>query len=247
MKRLYSYIQHSFTARLSFWVTGIVIGVFVVTLMIMFRFTINVVRDKSLGSYMQSVIMEEFKHLQVFSILIVAVALLLLLIACWKLIDMFLAPLDKLAEDVKALSWRDGFEETIKDEGRKDEIGGLQSSFSTMQHMLANYLGEIRQKTEALRQRQKELETAYERAKEDQRVKEAFLSNITRQIAQPVNSINLLTNSICSDYKILSEQEMGRIRQVIMAYTNDITSLIDETLISSQQVANPEEQKPVNP
>lgn len=247
MKRLYSYIQHSFTARLSFWVTGIVIGVFVVTLMIMFRFTINVVRDKSLGSYMQSVIMEDFKHLQVFSFLIVAVALLLLLIACWKLIDMFLAPLDKLAEDVKALSWRDGFEETIKDEGRKDEIGGLQSSFSTMQHMLVNYLGEIRQKTEALRQRQKELETAYERAKEDQRVKEAFLSNITRQIAQPVNSINLLTNSICSDYKILSEQEMGRIRQVIMAYTNDITSLIDETLISSQQVANPEEQKPVNP
>lgn len=247
MKRLYSYIQHSFTARLSFWVTEIVIGVFVVTLMIMFRFTINVVRDKSLGSYMQSVIMEDFKHLQVFSILIVAVALLLLLIACWKLIDMFLAPLDKLAEDVKALSWRDGFEETIKDEGRKDEIGGLQSSFSTMQHMLANYLGEIRQKTEALRQRQKELETAYERAKEDQRVKEAFLSNITRQIAQPVNSINLLTNSICSDYKILSEQEMGRIRQVIMTYTNDITSLIDETLISSQQVANPEEQKPVNP
>ena len=247
MKRLYSYIQHSFTARLSFWVTGIVIGVFLVTLMMMFRFTINVVRDKSLGSYMQSVIMEDFKHLQVFSILIVAVALLLLLIACWKLIDMFLAPLDKLAEDVKALSWRDGFEETIKDEGRKDEIGGLQSSFSTMQHMLANYLGEIRQKTEALRQRQKELETAYERAKEDQRVKEAFLSNITRQIAQPVNSINLLTNSICSDYKILSEQEMGRIRQVIMAYTNDITSLIDETLISSQQVANPEEQKPVNP
>lgn len=62
-----------------------------------------------------------------------------------------------------------------------------------------------------------------------------------------MNSINLLTNSICSDYKILSEQEMGRIRQVIMAYTNDITSLIDETLISSQQVANPEEQKPVNP
>lgn len=247
MKRLYSYIQHSFSARLSFWVTGIVIGVFLVTLMMMFQFTINVVRDKSLGSYMQSVIMEDFKHLQVFSILIVAVALLLLLIACWKLIDMFLAPLDKLAEDVKALSWRDGFEETIKDEGRKDEIGSLQSSFSTMQHMLANYLGEIRQKTETLRQRQNELETAYERAKEDQRVKEAFLSNITRQIAQPVNSINLLTNSICSDYKILSEQEMGRIRQVIMAYTNDITSLIDETLISSQQVANPEEQKTVNP
>ena len=45
--------------------TGIVIGVFVVTLMMMFRFTINVVRDESLGSYMQSVIMEDFKHLLV--------------------------------------------------------------------------------------------------------------------------------------------------------------------------------------
>ena len=245
MRRLYSYIQHSFTARLSFWVTGIVIGVFVVTLMLMFRFTINVVRDKSLGSYMQSVIMEDFKHLQVFSILIVAVGLLLLLIACWKLIDLFLRPLDNLAADVMTLSWSDGFEETIKDEGRKDEIGGLQSSFSTMQHMLANYVGEIRQKTEALRLRQSELETAYERAQEDQRVKEAFLSSITRQITQPVNSINVLTNTICNDYEKLSEQEVGRIRQVIMSYTNEITSLIDETLISSQQVANPEEQKPV--
>ena len=111
--------------------------------------------------------------------------------------------------------------------------------------MLANYLGEIRQNTEALRQRQKELETAYERAREDQRVKETFLTNVTRQIAQPVNSINVLTNTICNDYQVLSEHELSRIRDVIMSYTDEITELIDETLISSQQVAHPEEDKPV--
>ena len=245
MKRLYSYIQHSFSARLSIWVTGIVVVVFVATLFVMFRFTITVVRDQSLGSYMQSVIMEDFKHLQVFTFLIVGVGLLLLLIACWKLIDNFLGPLDKLADDVKMLSWNKGDEDTIKYEGRQDEIGGLQSSFSTMQHMLANYLGEIRQNTEALRQRQKELETAYERAREDQRVKETFLTNVTRQIAQPVNSINVLTNTICNDYQVLSEHELSRIRDVIMSYTDEITGLIDETLISSQQVTHSEEDKPV--
>jgi succinate dehydrogenase hydrophobic anchor subunit len=47
------YIRHSFSARLSLWVTGLVTAIFVVALTVFFRFTMSVDTDESLEKIMQ--------------------------------------------------------------------------------------------------------------------------------------------------------------------------------------------------
>ena len=111
----------------------------------------------------------------------------------------------------------------------------MQSSFLTMQQTLSGYIDEIHQKTDTLKQRQMELEVAYERAQEDQRVKTAFLRNISQQIVQPVNAIHTLTTTIATNYQNLSEEDLSQIRSEIISHTNEITLLIDQKLITSQQ------------
>ena len=104
-----------------------------------------------------------------------------------------------------------------------------------MQQKLADYINEINQKTDMLKQRQRELENAYERAQEDQRVKTAFLSNITQQLIQPVSDIHTLTSTLATNYHDFSIEDMNRMRAEIVLYTNEITLLIDQKLITSQQ------------
>ena len=232
--------QKSFSARLSLWVTGIVTAIYVVSLYLIFQYSITV-KDESLDNIMQTLIEADYNHLLWLAGLIVVVGLLLLLVVCRILIDRHLRPLDQLAETVRRISDHHGdtglnqIPTPVISRERKDEIGGLQSSFFTMQQTLAGYISEIHQKTDTLKQCQLELEVAYERAQEDQRVKTAFLRDVTQQIVQPANALHSLTNTIATNYHDLSEEDMSRIRSEIISHTNEITALIDQKLITSQQ------------
>ena len=232
--------QKSFSARLSLWVTGIVTAIYVVSLYLIFQFSLTV-KDESLGNIMQTLIEADYNRLLWLAGLTVVAGILLLLLVCRILIDRHLIPLDQLAETVRHISDHHGdtgLEQVptpVIHGERKDEIGGLQSSFITMQQMLAGYINEIHQKTDTLKQSQQELKVAYQKAKEDQRVKTAFLRNITQQIVQPVNALHALTTNIATNYQELSEEDLSRIRSEIISHTNEITALIDQKLITSQQ------------
>ena len=235
-------MRNSFSARLSLWVTGIVTAIYVVSLYLIFQFSLTV-KDDSLESIMRMLIEADYNRLMWFAFMVVGVGLLLLLLVCRFLIGRNLKPLDLLAETVRRIieyHAEGGQDSGLNQESvipgeRKDEIGGLQRSFLTMQQTLSGYIDEIHQKTDTLKQRQMELEVAYERAQEDQRVKTAFLRNISQQIAQPVNAIHTLTTTIATDYQNLSEEDLSRIRSEIISHTNEIIILIDQKLITSQQ------------
>ena len=233
MKRWIQQLLSSFSARLSLWVTGIVTAVYVVSLYLLFRFSLSV-RDESLDTIMQSLLKADNERLLWEAVLIALVGLFLILLACRLLINGTLKPLDTLADNVKRLS-NNNFGESIPYDGRQDEIGSLQESFSTMQQTLANYIHEIHQKTETLKQRQQELEAAHERAQEDQRVKTAFLQTITQQIAQPVGAVHALSIKVGNDYQTLTKEEMSQICSEMMAYTNEITRLNDQQLQTLKQ------------
>ena len=233
MKRFLRYLRSSFSARLSLWVTVIVTVIYVVSLYLIFQFSLSV-KDESLVSIVQTLIEADYKRLVWVANLTVIVGLFLMLLACRLLIDRALKPLDTLAHNVRNLS-DNYFGETKSVSGRKDEIGGLQTSVATMQKTLAGYIGEIQQKTEDLKQRQHELEEANKRAQEDQRVKTVFLSSMTRQIGIPVSGIHQLTTTLADNYQELSLEEMSRIRSEILSHTNEITLLVDQQLMFSQQ------------
>lgn len=178
-------------------------------------------------------IMADYNRLQTTGILVMIAMLLLLLLICRLVIDRNLKPLDLLSLKVRRIT-QNHFDEPIPTNNRKDEIGELQCSFSAMQQALASHLSEMHKKTAELQDRNAALQAAYERGLEDERIKTAFLSSISEQIIAPVNDIYADTDRLSDSYQGLTKEEMSRLQQQISAHIDTITSLIDQTLITSQ-------------
>lgn len=178
-------------------------------------------------------IMADYNRLQTTGIIVMVVVLLLLLLLCRLVIDRNLKPLDLLSAKVRRIS-QNHFDEPIPTNNRQDEIGELQRSFSTMQQSLANHLSEMHQKTAALQDRNQALQTAYERGRDDERTKTAFLSRISEKIMAPVNEIHVATEQLSLSYQSLTKPEMNRLQQQISDHSETITNLIDHTLIKSK-------------
>lgn len=177
-------------------------------------------------------IMADYDRLQTIGIIVMVVVLLFLLLICRLVIDRNLKPLDLLSSKVRRIS-QNHFDEPIPTNNRRDEIGELQRSFSTMQQALMSHLSEMHQKTEELQDRNEALQAAYERGLEDERTKTAFLSNISARIMVPVNEIHAATDRL-AHYQDLTKEDMTRLQQQISAHSETITSLIDRTLLTSQ-------------
>lgn len=178
-------------------------------------------------------IMADYNRLQTTGIVVMIVVLLLLLLLCRMVINRNLMPLDLLSEKVRRIS-QNHFDEPIPTNNRQDEIGELQRSFSTMQQSLASHLSEMHQKTETLQERNQALQAAYDRGREDERTKTAFLNRISEELMQPVNEISIATDRLGAAYQRLTKAEMIELQQQINLQTETITSLIDQTLIKSK-------------
>lgn len=174
-----------------------------------------------------------YNRLWIISILVMVAVLLLLLLVCRLVIDYNLKPLDLLSGKVRRIS-QNRFDEPIPAPKRLDEIGELQTSFSTMQQSLANHLSEMHHKTEELQKRNEALQVAYERGREDERIKTVFLSTISEKIMEPVSEIQAATDRLCVRYQDFTKEEMNQLQQVITANSDRITKLIDQTLKVSQ-------------
>ena len=179
-------------------------------------------------------IMADYNRLQATGIVVMVVVLLLLLLLCRLVINNNLDSLDLLSVKVHRIS-QNYFDEPIPTNNRLDEIGELQRSFSTMQQSLASHLSEMHQKTEALQERNQALQAAYDRGREDERTKTAFLSRISEELMQPVNEINAATDRLGADYQRLTKAEMSALQQQINTQSETITNLIDQTLIKSKE------------
>ena len=161
------------------------------------------------------------------------VALLLLLFVCRKLIAGNLKSLDLLSETVRHMS-HNQFDKPIPYLGRKDEIGELQLSFAKMQKALKSHIDEIHLKTDTLKQQNAELQSAYERGREDERTKAAFLSQTTEKFMQPVNAIGAAAERLCSQYQDVSKEETEALLADITSNTEVVTNLIGQMLVTSQ-------------
>lgn len=182
-----------------------------------------------------------FYRLLTTAIIGAVIALLLLLFVCRKLIDGNLKSLDLLSETVRHMS-NNQFDKPIPNLGRKDEIGELQLSFAKMQKALKSHIDLINQKTDTLKQQNEELQSAYERGREDERTKAAFLSQTTEKFMQPVNAIGAAVERLCSQYQNYSKEEIEAIQAEITLNTKEVTDLIDQMLVTSQST-NPTNQQ----
>ena len=119
------------------------------------------------------------------------------------------------------------YDEPIPDSHHTDEIGQLQNNFQQMQQRLSTYIGELEQLTDTLRERGEGLSKAYEEAKKADRMKTAFLHNMTNQMIEPAEAIEQDVNALSKEGKIVADNiQMNGSR--ITDLLNNLINMSDE-------------------
>ena len=180
----------------------------------------------------ESDIFEPYLQLQNNMIFIMIAGVLVLFLFCVITIRRNIRPLKLLGQSAERMS-EGNYEKVIPDSKRRDEIGQLQHSFSTMQQSLLDYIHKIKRSTETLTQRNAELLKANELAKEDDRMKTAVINNMTNQMLNPIDAIVKENDLIRKEYKNISEEEMAQHVDCMLEKTETVTRLLNQLLEAS--------------
>ena len=167
--------------------------------------------------------------------IIMAVGLLLLLVFCLVIVDRHLRSLRRLA-NFTALTAEGDFADEVPDSKRPDEIGKLQRRFRKMQQALRQYIGQLRQETETLKQQNQELGIAYNRIKEEEQLKTNVLHQMSEEMEQPVRNILTEARSICDYHHDLTAEDFGSTVDDMLVNTNQVTTLLDKYLQEAQGI-----------
>lgn len=138
------------------------------------------------------------KRLAYYVLAIAIIGLLLLFIIICSGIHWQLKPLNMLTEQAGRIA-KGNLDEPIPDSWREDEIGRLQSNFKMMQQSLGTTIGELEQLTSELEKHGEELSIAYEKAQKADRMKTAFLHNMTNQMLEPSKAISRDVEALCNN------------------------------------------------
>jgi sensor histidine kinase YesM len=155
--------------------------------------------------YPEDDIFGDYNSLLYYVLGIAMVGLLVLFLLTRWMIRRQLRPLQTLSETAQSIAEGGGFRGERREErgegfratgGQKDEIGRLQDNFMLMQRSLAKNIGELEELTETLRERGEGLRRAYVEAQKADRMKTAFLHNMTNQMIEPSNAINACVDEL---------------------------------------------------
>ena len=164
---------------------------------------------------------------------IAIIGLLLLYLLCRLFIHRQLLPLRLLAKSAQHIA--DGnYNEIIPDTRQQDEIGRLQNHFQQMQQSLAANVGELEQLTATLQEHGEDLHAAYEKAQQADRMKMAFLHNMTNQMTAPASAIVSDVNALC-DATDSTQQTADSLARDIQQQGKTITELLNSMLNVSEE------------
>ena len=90
------------------------------------------------------------------------------------------------------------YNEQIPDSRQADEVGRLQDNFQKMQQSLSTNIGELEQLKTTLQQHGEDLNVAYNQAQKADRMKTAFLHNMTNQMIGPAEAIEKDVDALCN-------------------------------------------------
>ena len=175
-----------------------------------------------------------FYRLLYYLLAIAGIGLLLLLIVCQWFTHRRLLPLRLLTKSAQRIA--DGhYDEPVPDTRQQDEIGLLQTHFQQMQQSLGNHINELEQLTANLQERGEVLQAAYSQAQKADRMKTAFLHNMTNQMIAPVLDIEKNVKELCEHYDRQEEQEADHHITDIQQQSAKITELLNHFLHISEQ------------
>jgi len=175
-------------------------------------------------------------YIQMLSIvLLIAVsALLILLVLCRMFTHRQLLPLRLLTKTAQNIS-EGHYDNLVPETWKQDEIGRLQNNFRQMQQSLATHVNELEQLTTHLQERGEVLQSAYEQAQEADRMKIAFLHNMTNQMATPVNIIEKNVKSLSDLHNDKEKKKVEYLITDIQQQGIKVTDLLNHLLKISDQ------------
>ena len=166
--------------------------------------------------------------------------LLLFLVFCYLITRFRLAPLRMLTLSAQRIA--DGnYNETIPDTRRVDEIGQLQEHFQQMQLSLAANIGKLQKLTATLKARGEELNNAYNKAKEADHMKTAFLHHMTNQMLEPSDAIIQSAVNFCDHYNDISQQEADCEMEKIQKQSQFIIDLLSQMIHDAESETGKED------
>lgn len=182
----------------------------------------------------ESDIYAAFHQLQRTVRIVTAIGLLLLLLSTWCIVSHSVRPLQKLVDSTQKMAQHE-FTGEIPDSTREDEIGKLQRRFKAMQHSLGNYVSKVRQQSAVLETRHAELQKAYEKVKEEERMRNAVLYKITKDMSTPVADITAVSRTICEEYQNMTDDYMDAMVNKIDYDAHQVGELLNGLLKAAQE------------
>ena len=167
---------------------------------------------------------------------IAIIGLLILFLTCRTIIHRQIKPLLMLTEKAQRIA-QGHYEEEIPDSRQEDEIGRLQDNFRLMQQSLATHIGELEQLTTTLHERGEHLRTAYDAVQKADRMKTAFLHNMTNQMVDPAVAINRDVRELCDTSSHRDQQETSQLVDDIQNNGETIAELLNNLInISDEEI-----------
>jgi HAMP domain-containing protein len=171
-------------------------------------------------------------------VLIVVLALMAIAAFFYFFIHKELLPLRTLEASAKQMIKGDYFA-PVTTNNRQDEVGILTNSFVAMRRSIRNHLNKIDRNREKLDEQNKALNEAHQHVKEADRVKTAFLQNMTDQMSEPVLEITKIVNDVREHLDVMEHEQIVKLADQMDGHTNTITALLDRML----EVATKEEKE----
>ena len=184
--------------------------------------------------YPEEDIFGDYNRLLYIVLSIAVIGLLLMLVLCQWFTHRQLLPLRLLTKSAHRIT-EGHFDDPIPVSEQKDEVGRLQNHFRQMQLALANNMGELKRLNSNLRQQSEVLTETYEHAKEADRMKTAFLHNMTNQMLEPVKVIQKNVSTLYNHCQDMEPQETSRLEADIRQQGETITHLLNELLKASEK------------
>ena len=185
--------------------------------------------------YPEDDIMGDYNRLLNYVLAIAIVGMILLLVLCQIITHHQLSPLLMLTEAAHRIA-NGHYDETIPDSPHKDEVGRLQDHFKKMQLSLAVHISELEKLNTQLRERNETLQEAYEKATDADRMKIAFLHNMTNKMQEPIDTIGERVEQLCEETQQMTPQEADQAVKDIERQCMVVVELLNNLLKVSEKL-----------
>lgn len=184
----------------------------------------------------------EYDNLLYYVFALAIVGLILMYILCHVIIRYMLHPLKLLTTSAQRIA-EGKFDERIPASHHSNEIGHLQDNFRAMQQSLAVNIGEMEQQKVTLQKRADELKKAYNDIKKADRMKTAFLHNMTNQMITPAAQIDkdvstMFASTTSTDGILTLTEDVQKNGEAITKLLNDLINMSEEEMRKEDSYEN---------